>query len=187
MSGSNCCFLTCVLISQEAGNSKASLSVRSSLWIRPQLGTHQRDQTSHSKGNQPWIFIGKPESPILWPPAVKSQLIGKDPDAGKDWGRRRRGWQRKRWLDSITVSMEMNLSKLQEIVEEREAWCASVHEVEKNQTWLNYWTATTTTKEPHCWGLLPLLLHALPYWEPSLNSSGAPGTLSQALPLEDTV
>ena len=62
------------------------------------------------KGNQPWIFIGRTdaeaEAPILWPPDVKSWLTGRDPDAGKDWGRRRRGRQRMRWLDGITDSME---------------------------------------------------------------------------------
>ena len=118
---------------------------------------------------------------LMW----KANSLAKILMLGKIEGRRRRGWQRKTWLDSITVSMEVNLSKLQEIVEEREAWCATVHEVEKNQTWLSSWT--TTTKEPYYWGLLLLLLHPLPYGEPSLNSSGAPGTLSQALPLEDKV
>ena len=49
-------------------------------------------------------------------------------------GKRRRGQQRTTWLDSITNSMDMNLSKLQEIVEDRGAWCAAAHEVEKSQT-----------------------------------------------------
>ena len=66
-------------------------------------------QPVHPKRNQSWIFIQridvKDKTPILWPPDVKNWLIGKNPDAGKDWKQRRRGWQRMRWLDGITDSV----------------------------------------------------------------------------------
>ena len=65
---------------------------------------------------------------------MKSQVIGKDPDLGKIEDRRRRGVQRMRWLGGITDSMDMNLRKLQEIVKDREAWRAVVHEITKSRT-----------------------------------------------------
>ena len=95
------------------------------------------------KESQPWIFIGRidaeAEAPIFWSPDVKNLLIGKDPDAGKDWRQEEKGTSEDEMVEWNHNSLDMSLSKLWKMVKDREAWRAAVHGLTKSQIQLNDW------------------------------------------------
>ena len=106
-------------------------------------------QSVNPKGNQPWIFIGRTdaeaETPILWPPDVKSEITGKDPDAGKGWRQEEKGMTKDEMVGWHHWLSGHSLSKLWQVVKDKEAWCTLVHGVAESWTWLSDWTTPT-----HC-------------------------------------
>ena len=101
------------------------------------------------KGNQPLIFIWRTdaEAPILWPPEVKSQVIGKDLDAGKEWGQEAKGVTEDEMVGSPTQRIWV-WANSRRWLKDREAWRAAVHEVARSRTRLSKWTATTKHQQP---------------------------------------
>ena len=99
-------------------------------------------QPVHPKGDQSWVFIrrtdAEAETPILWPPDAKSRLIGKDPDAERDWGQEKKGTTKDEMIGWHHQINGHEFEQLWEWVMDREAWHGAIHGVAKSQTRLSY-------------------------------------------------
>ena len=129
-------------------------------------------QPVHPKGDQSWVFIGRADVQAEIP--ILSWLIGKDPDAGRDWGQEEKGMTEDEMAGGITNSMDMSLSKLWELVMDREAWHAAVHGVAKSWTRLSDWTELIHIYIPSFLSLAPLPMRwPWGHWRSSWSSAGS--------------